>query len=162
MFYNLIKFILIAVFYVSVIAIVVFIINKFSGNRSRTLNSSIFKMLLVSVGTYFLINTALPNYALNPTYSVEREGLLSNVNGEYLFNNALNDMTFRIGEGRSAEWVSASYGNIIQLEPTSDSDYTYKKYDRWIEHFVIQVPQADWDEISNEFGGEITYSILER
>lgn len=162
MFYNLISFVFSVILYVSLFSIIAMLYYKIKGVKNKTINSSIAKMLLLSLITFYVSNTLIPNYALHPKFAIEEEGVISPIDKSFIVKNAMGNATFKIGEDIESEWVSASYGNILQFEISENDSYTYKKYDRLMAHYVVQVPQEDWDEIVHEFGEEITHSILER
>lgn len=161
MFYNLLNFVFSVILYVSIISVIAMLYYKLKGAKTKTINSSIAKMLLLSLIAYYVPNTLIPNYALHPEFTIEEEGVISPIDKSFIVKNAMGNATFKIGEDRESEWVSASYGNILQFEISENNSYTYKKYDRLMAHYVVQVPQEDWEMVVKSFANEIKYSNLE-
>ena len=161
MFYNLISFVLSVILYISLFSVVAMLYYKIRGAKTKTINSSIAKMLLLSLIIYYVLNTLIPNYALHPEFTIEEEGVISPIDKSFVVENAMGNATFKIGEDLESEWVSASYGNILQFEISENNLYTYKKYDRLMAHYVVQVPQEDWEMVVKNFANEIKYSNLE-
>lgn len=161
MFYNLLNFVFSVILYVSLFSIVTMLYYKMKGVKTKTINSSIAKMLLLSLVTYYVPNTLIPNYALHPEFTIEEEGVISPIDKSFIVKNAMGKATFKIGESIESEWISASYGNILQFEISENNSYTYKKYDRLMAHYVVQVPQEDWEMAVKNFANEIKYSNLE-
>lgn len=161
MFYNLINFVFSVILYVSLFSVIAMLYYKIKGVKNKTINSSIAKMLLLSLITFYVSNTLFPNYALHPNFTIEEEGVISPIDKSFIVKNAMGNTTFKIGEDLESEWVSAGYGNILQFEISESDSYTYKKYDRLIAHYVVQVPQEDWEMVVKSFANEIKYSNLE-
>lgn len=161
MFYNLINFVFSVILYVSLFSVVAMLYYKIKGVKTKTINSSIAKMLLLSLVAYYVPNTLIPNYALHPKFAIEEEGVISPIDKSFIVKNAMGNTTFKIGEDLESEWVSAGYGNILQFEISENNSYTYKKYDRLMAHYVVQVPQEDWEMVVKSFANEIKYSNLE-
>lgn len=161
MFYNLLNSVFSVILYVSLLSVIAMLYYKIKGVKTKTINSSIAKMLLLSLVTYYVPNTLIPNYALHPEFTIEEEGVISPIDKSFIVKNAMGNATFKIGEDIESEWVSASYGNILQFEISENDSYTYKKYDRLMAHYVVQVPEEDWEMVVKNFANEIKYSNLE-
>ena len=161
MFYNLIDFVFSVILYVSLFSVIAMLYYKIKGVKNKTIYSSIAKMLLLSLITFYVSNTLIPNYALHPNFTIEEEGVISPIDKSFIVKNAMGNTTFKIGEDLESEWVSAGYGNILQFEISESDSYTYKKYDRLMAHYVVQVPQEDWEMVVKNFANEIKYSNLE-
>lgn len=159
MLYNIADLTLRIIFYLSTVSAFWFVIKKILGDTSETLNKSILKVIILSLVTFFLFSVGLPKHSEKPMVNLKRSGEIVMTDKGYVFENALGNLSFAIPNGKSTEWVSASYGNIIRLEETEEI-YTYEVYGSFLRKYVIHVPSEDWDEVVSEFGNEIQYSVI--
>lgn len=159
MLYNITDLTLRIIFYVSTFSAFLFVIKKLLGDPSETLNKSILKVAILSLATFFLFSVGVPKHSEGAMGNLKKSGEIIMTNKGYVFENALGNLSFAIPNGKSTEWVNASYGNIIRLEETEDV-YTYEMYGLFLKRYVIQVPSEDWDEVVSEFGNEIKYSVI--